>query len=664
MKRTARVMGMLVALLASLFSPRLSRATDWKPIPPEDLALKDNPKQPGADAMILYREVVLDASKISTAGESEEDYVRIKVFTAAGVSKGHVAIEFEKDFETVPYVAARTIRPDGTIVKFDGQVLESTIEKFNGRKVLAKTFTLPDVQPGSIIEYIYQKQMKPSYYLSERVWWVSQSMYTREAHFTYIPSTEYGTGLRPMYSSYLLPADAVPKEQVSGSFTMLAHDIPGVVEEPLMPPERAIEARVSFFYQDPDAPSAIDSTDHFWNSYARKWSASMEHFIDKKSALNNELSKIVNPADSPEAKLRKIYADTLKIRNLQMEDYKTAKEHKDENLKDNNNVEDVLKHGYAYGQQINYLLIGLARAAGFDATEVRLASRNSDVFFPKRNDVSELSAAVVWVHAGSQQYYLDPAARYFPFGVLPWYETETSGVKVDKGAAVIVNTPEPSASDAMIERKADVKVTPDGSLSGTLQVDFTGQQAALLREDKRKEDDTERTKDLEEEIRSWLPAGSEFSITNTADWDDVERPIHLEGTVTISSHATGAVQRMLMPIEIFQMSQTREFSSEKRWNVVYFHYPYQEKDDITMHLPSVYKVESLPPARNLDLKAVSGSIAAEAHGDTVEIKRQLNVDGMIFSKDEYTTLRRFFGMVRTNDNAQMVLQNATSAKNN
>jgi Domain of Unknown Function with PDB structure (DUF3857) len=246
MKRTAHAVWMLVVLFASILSPRLARAIDWKPIAPEDLALKDNPKQPGADAMILYRQIVLDASKVSTDGESEEDYVRIKVFTQAGVSQGHVSIEFEKEYETVPYIAARTIRPDGSIVKFDGQVLETTIEKYSGVKVLAKTFTLPDVQPGCIIEYIFQKQMRPQYYRSERVWLVSQSMYTREAHFTYVPYTGYGSGLQPIYSTYLLPSDAVPKEQVNGSYTMEAHDIPGIVEEPLMAPERTIQARVSF----------------------------------------------------------------------------------------------------------------------------------------------------------------------------------------------------------------------------------------------------------------------------------------------------------------------------------------------------------------------------------------------------------------------------------
>lgn len=662
MNRIARITVLAVIALLTIAFPRTARAIDWQPISPDDLALKDNPKQPGADAMILYRDVVVNASKANTDGDSFEEYVRIKVFTQAGVSEGHVNIEFVRENETVPYIAGRTIRPDGTIVKFDGQVLETTIEKFSGIKVLAKTFTLPDVQPGSIIEYVYQMQTKPGF-VASRSWRVTKSMYTREAHFTYVPYTGYGSGLRPMYSTYLLPADAALKEQINGSYTMAAHDIPGVVEEPLMPPENAFEARVEFYYQG-DGPAETDPSDRYWGYYAKKWEGDLDHFIDKKNALNSELAKLVGPADSPEVKLRKIYAGVMQIRNLNMEDYKTAKEHKDENLKENNNVEDVLNRGYGYGYQINYLFIGLARAAGFDATEIHVAPRNQELFLPQRNEVFQLRADIVWVHAGTQDYYLDPASRYFPFGLIPWYETETGGVKADKHAGTIVNTPESPSTDATIIRHADLEVSPDSSISGTLQVDYTGQRAALLREEKRKDDDTGRQKELEDEIRSWLPVGSEFSVTKLSNWDDIDQPVHVEGTLKIPSFATGAAQRLLIPLEIFQMPQSKEFASEKRANAVYFHFPYEETDDIKLRLPAGFKVESLPPARKADLKAVAWEIAAEAQGNTVEVKRHLAVNGVLFGKDDYTTLRKFFGIVKTNDNAQMVLQNATSAKNN
>jgi hypothetical protein len=664
MNRIARI-AVCVLCFSAVFvalSRTPTHAEDWLPIDPQDLAMKDNPKQPGADAMILYREVKVDVSKVNISGDAEHEYVRIKIFTQEGTKQAHVNVEYNKAFASVVHVTGRTIHPDGSVVNFDGQVLETTIEKGSGLKVVAKSFTLPDVQPGSIIEYSYSTQGQPNRALYWS-WYVSQSLYTREAHFTYVPYTGWGSNLRPIIRRNLLPADTAPQLQANGSYVMIAHDIPATVEEPLMPPLRPFQARVDFIYQPDESPSITGPSDKYWNYYAEKWDGDMEKFIDKKKTLDAELAKIVNPDDSPEVKLRKIYARVQQLRNLDIEDYKSLREKKDEDIKPNSNVEDVLSRGYAHSAQLNCLFIGLARAAGLEATEVYVAPRNAQVFLAASKDLSQITDELVWARAGSKEYYLDPAARYFPFGLLPWYETSTSGFRIDKHGATLVDTPNPDSSEATIVRKAELAVSVAGEIAGTIQVDYTGQRAALIREEDRKEDEAGRTKLLEQAIKSWLPVGSEFEISKIANWDDTSQPVHVEGKLTIPSLATTAAQRMLMPIEVFQMTQTHEFAAEKRVNTVYFHFPYEEIDDIKLRLPPGYKMEGMPAAKNLDLRAVSCEISATDQDGMVEIKRHLAERNVLYTKEQYSALRKFFELVRTDDNAQMVFQNAESAHN-
>jgi Domain of Unknown Function with PDB structure (DUF3857) len=69
-----------------------------------------------------------------------------------------ISIPFNPDQESIQYVRARTIQPDGRVENFDGKVFEKTIVKASGVKFLAKTFSLPDVKPGCIIEYKYRTQ--------------------------------------------------------------------------------------------------------------------------------------------------------------------------------------------------------------------------------------------------------------------------------------------------------------------------------------------------------------------------------------------------------------------------------------------------------------------------------------------------------------------------
>ncbi len=138
-------------------------------------------------------------------------------------------------------------------------------------------------------------------------------------------------------------------------------------------------------------------------------------------------------------------------------------------------------HGYGNGREINFLFIGLARAAGFEAAEVLVAPRNINFFYPQLQEVSELGADVVWVRAGSQEYYLDPASCYFPFSLLPWSETNTEGFRLSKKPNDYVTIPLPTSADSTVVRDADLTIDEDGLATGKLTVDFTGQKAALWR---------------------------------------------------------------------------------------------------------------------------------------------------------------------------------------
>src|SRR6202007_53251 len=109
------------------------------------------PEAPGAPAVILYRQVDRDDSQ----NGHETNYIRIKILTEEGKNDGNVEIPFFKGEGSIHGIRARSIRPDGTIAAFDGKVYEQTIVKAKGVKYLAKTFTLPDVQVGRIIESHY-----------------------------------------------------------------------------------------------------------------------------------------------------------------------------------------------------------------------------------------------------------------------------------------------------------------------------------------------------------------------------------------------------------------------------------------------------------------------------------------------------------------------------
>ena len=645
-----------VVLLCMPVVQSTSASDDWLPIPPADLALKDNPAQPGAHAMILSRSSDIDAKESSV-----KEYIRIKIFTEEGAKEGDVEIPFLKGNTDIRDIRGRTIQPDGKITNFDGKVFEKVVVKASGYKFLAKTFTLPDVHPGCIIEYKFREQADPNYYHNEE-WIVSQGLFTRDARFAIVPYVT-SNSLPLVYRYFGLPSDAIPKKQPNGSFVMEIHNIPGIQEEELMPPETALQVRVEFYYRASGEPSN-ETEDQYWSRIGKKWSEALDSYLNKKSALVDDLSRTISADDPPEVKLGKIYARVQKLRNLSMESAKTDKEGKQEQLKPNNSVEDVLKHGYASAREMNFTFVGLVRAAGFNATEVYAAPRNRNFFYPTRQDSGELAADLVWVRAGTKEYYLDPSASFWPFGTLPWYETGTKGLRVSKEGGEIVSIPVTATTDATVVRHAKLQLDEEGVASGKLEVEFTGQLAALWREDARREDQTGRQKALEDKIKEWLPAGSSVDVTNVKNWEDNALPIDVEATIKIPNLGTSAGHRMLVAASPFETTQASAFQAQLRVNPVYISFPREEIDDVKLQSPAEYKIETVPPAHEVKKGPLSYEISAASQENSVEVKRHLVLGGMIYPVNSYPALRSFFNSVKSNDGVQIVFQNTQSAKNN
>ena len=128
---------------------------DWKPIDPAHLALKAPVVEKDADAEAIFWEV-----RINDAGDDLvfSHYIRIKVFTERGKeSQSKIDIEY-LGRNKITDVAGRTIKPDGTIVELKKDaVFERTIAKAGGFKIKAKSFAMPSVEPGAIIEYRWRE---------------------------------------------------------------------------------------------------------------------------------------------------------------------------------------------------------------------------------------------------------------------------------------------------------------------------------------------------------------------------------------------------------------------------------------------------------------------------------------------------------------------------
>ena len=412
-------MGLTVGLaVCMLAAPQARAGIGFQSASPDELNLKNEPLAPGALAIILFREVDRDDN---VHRPHEDNYFRIKILTEEGRKYANVEVPYLKGREDVTAVHARTIRPDGSIVEFAGQSFDKELVKGRNLKYLAKTFTLPDVQVGSILEYSYTLDFQ-EYFLFDSHWLLSDELFTKKAQFTLKPYRDnyYGVfSLRWNWNS--LPAGAIPpKEGPDHIVRMEATNIPAFQTEDHMPPPEELKSRVDFIYEE--GSSQMDPT-KFWKEFGKKRNGQLESFVGKRSAMQQAVAQIVSPNDTQDVKLRKIYDRVQQLRNTTYELRKTEQEQKREKEKSAENVEDVWKRGYGDAIQLPWLFLGLARAAGFEADGCWVSSRAQYFFTPATMQSSKLNSNVVLVKLNGKDVYFDPGGAFTPFGLLPWSET-------------------------------------------------------------------------------------------------------------------------------------------------------------------------------------------------------------------------------------------------
>ena len=271
-------------------------------------------------------------------------------------------------------------------------------------------------------------------------------------------------------------------------------------------------------------------------------------------------------------------------------------------------------------------------------------------------DADKLDSDVVLVKVNGKDVFCDPGAAFTPFGLLEWPETWVPGLRLDKDGGTWVSTTLPKSEDSRVIHKADLTLSDSGDLEGKLTVTYTGLEAMRRRVEERNDDDTDRKKYLEDEVRSAIPAAGELELSNQPEWKSSDRPLVAEFNLKIPGWVSSAGRKAFLPVGLFSAGEKRVFEQEARVHPIYFDYPAQKEDDVNITLPAGWQASSVPAPKVDDAKAALYSLTVENNKQTIHLNRKMNIDLVILEKKYYPALRNFFQTVRTGDEEQVVLQ--------
>jgi hypothetical protein len=625
-----------------------SRAQDFRPATPEELAMKHVPGAEGAEAAILDW-VRIDDDQTATTTE----YYRIKVFTEEGKKHAQVELTYVPIFPIsgkISDVSARTIRPDGTFVPFDGKLYDKVLFKIGRAALKAKTFTFADVQPGSILEYRYTSR-RSNMLLLNTFWPVQRDIPIVHAKLSLQPYDSHGQ-FGSFFTYNGLPPGKLPV--LNGKvFELELENMAAVRPEAFMPPDQQVRARVNFFYTDKRIVF-----EQFWPQQAGIFNTEIEKFLKSKNA-KKEAEKLVAGIDDKKAVLEKLYAHVQGMRHLSFEDDKTAQEQRrDDAAEGSKNADEVLRKGAGYKNELNRTFVALARGAGFDAYALRVASRSESFFSDKLPDADQMSAEVALVTLDGKPLYLDPGTPRAPFGVISWEKTNVASIQATKDSKPVWGmVPAAEAAESVVRRRADLRVNDD-LLEGTIEVTFTGQEALVRRLAGYTDDDAARRKAIEEEVKKWFPDGATLKLTKLAGHDNSDPAMTAAFEVSLPNAVSSAGSRTVIPLSIFAAKAPNPFAPATRTHQIYFPYATQEEDEVKLTLPEGATLATVPTPANIDAGAFKYKAKTAQQGNVVTFTRTSSVHGMLFDVSHYPALRNFFSAVVTADQQSLVLGGA------
>ena len=648
----------LFIVCLGLVAPIAVLADDaWRPITPEDTASKTPVVEKDADAEAIFWEVRIDDSQPEEL--SLKNYIRVKIFTDRGretqskIDLPYVGSNRIKD------IAARVIKPDGTILELKKEdIFERTIVKANGVKVKAKSFALPGVEPGAIVEYRW-RDVHPGGSANRLRLYFQRDIPLRAVTYFLKPYM----GMR--YIQFRMGETSFVKDK-DGFSRITMTNMPAIHEEPRMPPDDQVRSWV-FLYYSTDMKLEPDK---YWQEMGKEFFAASKDEMKVNDEVKAAVAGIVGDATTPEEKLQRIYDFCrTKIKNLS-DDASGMPEDERKKVKANKSPSETLKKGMGTSGNIDMLFAALAKAAGFDA-RLALSGNRDDLFFDRSfANVTFLQSSFIAVRVGEEWQYFSPAEMYTSFGMLGWPEESQETLITDAKEPIWTRTKTSPPEKSLAKRSAKLQLLEDGTLEGEVRIEYTGHLAF----DRKEYDDDDSPAQREETLKDALKTRMstiEVSNIKIENVTDPVKPFIYSYRIRVPGYAQRTGKRIFLQPGFFEHGRSPLFSGSERRHSVYFHYPWLEEDEVRIDLPEGYTLDNADAPTPITAGHVvdyQPRISVAANGKFLVYKRRFFFGGggtILFPVTAYPSIKSLFDEINKSDHHTITLkQTATTAKSN
>ena len=634
----------------------------------EELAEKQNASYPEADATVLYRSVNITYSFREGEGFSTKTEVheRVKIYNKNGedwATRKFKTYSYGADRETFDIKGVTYNLINGSVNKErlkNSAVFEERINKYR----VNNKITMPDIAPGSVIEYVYTivspfsqiddiqlqytipiKAMEVILKVPEYFVYNTYSNPQSPLNFQFKTDTEEGkilfrarTGIGDANSKGRDESTTTYKINV---FELNEANIPPLAEE------QYVDNLSNYVAKSIWELSMINNPGGVPKRYATTWEAVSKSLYESDDFVNEikksdyyqeDLTAALAGASTDEDKM----ASILNLVNSKVtwnEYYGYFPE---------KGVKKAYKEGTGNTGDINLMLVSMLQNAGLNAYPVLVSTKKNGIpVYPTREGFNYVIAAV---NANGKIYVLDGTDPFANVNMLPERAMNWQGrlIRPD-GTSDWVGLYPGYTSKKLTYVQAEI----DGD---QVKAKVRERKGGHFAKDYRSSYVNTAT---DAQIDAIVTGDEAVVITEFKVNDLASKKENM--SISYSANSNSLVEEIAGDLYISPMlffAQTENpFKSDSREYPIFFEYPRSQKYNISIKIPEGYKVKSLPEAVNANLANNTGGysyLISEAPG-IVQLAVSLNLNTPIILPQDYQFVKGMFSQITEKEKEKLVL---------
>jgi hypothetical protein len=626
-----------LAITTSAFAQKEKAHPSFGEITPDELNMKTYAMDTAANAVILF-----DVGSCSLDDDLRAIYkrhVRIKFFGAKEIDEyASKILTYETSNESITKIKGATYNMEnGKIVT--SEMSDDAIFKNKVDRIYSQTkFTLPNVKPGSVIEYSYQWTMAASLLPSWQFQHTIPTIYSE--YETIIPKT---FTFRKDLQGFLPITDQSSKND-GAIEKLIMRDAPAFKVEPFLTTPDDYVSKIHYYIT-----SIFSSGNAKFYNFERSWrgiGTSYDRSPDFGGLTRSTgwLDKTVDPllvgATTPEEKAKRIH-DFVKT-NIAWNDL--IDRIPDHTLK------KVLDEKKGSSSEINMLMVAMMKRAELDAYPVLISTRDNGLIRPFTPYDGQFNNVICLVRFDGKEKFFDGTDKTLPFNSLPERCLNGQGLLVKTDASEWVTL---TSSKSRNMYAANFKLNNDGEMTGKLTISRDGLFAGQMRSDFTS---LGKEKYLSE---SFSHKGWEFSKSDFANMEGINEVPKEEHEIVIRDHAQANGDIIYVNPYVAGL-ETNEFKSEQRQYPVNIPTAFDDIYSAKIEIPEGYKVEELPANKMFILPEGGGKFiySISVLGNAINFTSQFTISKNFVDAEKYQALREFYSVVVAKQAEQIVLKKA------